>query len=529
VRIALITEGSYPFSHGGVSVWCDQLVRGLPEHDFEVVALTGTGAERSQFPAPGNLHTVRSLPLWGPARSTVGRAAAAGRFLPVPRRRERPVLRGGLDPIARQAALALVQALVEPELAPAVAGFEDALRRSARTAAEHDIEGALLSPDLLDVLMQAWPTPMSAPDWGGCERGVPTVADAVTAVRLMAHMLRPLQHRPPRADVVHLVSNGIAGLVGLSAKWQHATPFVLSEHGVYLRERYLSFGRSSYSRPVKWLLMRFYRLLSSVVYAQAALVAPGNVYNQRWEVWDGVPDEVIRTVYNGVDPQEFTPVEIEPEVPTLVWVGRIDPIKDLETLVRAFALVREGSPRARLRIFGSVPAGNEAYHRGLQNLVGQLGLGSSVCFEGRVESVQQAYAAGHLVALTSISEGFPYTVIEAMSCGRATVSTDVGGVAEAVGDAGLVVPPRDPAAFAQACLRLLGDPVHRRALAVGARQRVIDLFTLEQSLAAFRTIYAEVRSGSAAGQQVPGQQMTGQQTAGQQMAGQQMAGPQVAA
>jgi glycosyltransferase involved in cell wall biosynthesis len=94
--------------------------------------------------------------------------------------------------------------------------------------------------------------------------------------------------------------------------------------------------------------------------------------------------------------------------------------------------------------------------------------------------------------LSSISEGFPFTLIEAMSCGRATVSTDVGGVREAVGDTGLVVPPRDPAAMAEAALRLLGDPARRRAMGEAARLRVIEQFTLRQTIDTFRSIYLEL-------------------------------------
>jgi len=78
-----------------------------------------------------------------------------------------------------------------------------------------------------------------------------------------------------------------------------------------------------------------------------------------------------------------------------------------------------------------------------------------------------------VVALTSISEGFPYTVVEAMACGRTVVCTDVGGVSEAVGDAGIVVPPRDIAAVADGCLRLLEDDDLRHDLAAKARTRVL--------------------------------------------------------
>jgi glycosyltransferase involved in cell wall biosynthesis len=84
-----------------------------------------------------------------------------------------------------------------------------------------------------------------------------------------------------------------------------------------------------------------------------------------------------------------------------------------------------------------------------------------------------------------------------MTAGRATVSTDVGGVTEAVGDTGLVVPPRDPAAMAEACLQLLRDPQLRQRLGAGARTRALEFFTVEQAVDTFRSIYAELAGGPA--------------------------------
>jgi glycosyltransferase involved in cell wall biosynthesis len=113
-------------------------------------------------------------------------------------------------------------------------------------------------------------------------------------------------------------------------------------------------------------------------------------------------------------------------------------------------------------------------------------------FEGRVPSPIDAYHAGHTVVLSSISEGFPYTVVESMATGRPPVCTNVGGVAEAVGNAGFVVPPRDHRAFADACVTLLRDPALRMRLGRAARQRVLNNFTLEQSLDAYRAVYREL-------------------------------------
>jgi hypothetical protein len=103
-----------------------------------------------------------------------------------------------------------------------------------------------------------------------------------------------------------------------------------------------------------------------------------------------------------------------------------------------------------------------------------------------------AYHSGHIVLLTSISEGFPYTLIEAMAAGKPTVATDVGGVREATGDAGFIVPPQNPEKTAEACLLLLSDPGLRQTLGHAARTRILSMFTLEQSLAIFGDLYREV-------------------------------------
>jgi glycosyltransferase involved in cell wall biosynthesis len=286
--------------------------------------------------------------------------------------------------------------------------------------------------------------------------------------------------------------------LALTAKWEHGTPFILTEHGVYLRERYLAYRKSTYSRPVKAIVLRFFKLLTDAAYRIADLITPGNTYNQRWALRGGAEAELIQTVYNGVEPSEFPAAVGEPDVPTISFMGRIDPIKDVETLIRGFGHVHDQMPEAKLRVFGGAPKGGEAYFQRCKDLAHSLGLDGSLVFEGRVEHARDAYAAGHVVALTSISEGFPYTVVEAMISGRTTVSTDVGGVSEAVGDTGLLVPPRDPRAFAEACVTLLRDDERRRALGVAARERALDMFTLDTFLGVYRDIYDRV-GGAGAG------------------------------
>jgi hypothetical protein len=99
-----------------------------------------------------------------------------------------------------------------------------------------------------------------------------------------------------------------------------------------------------------------------------------------------------------------------------------------------------------------------------------------------------------VVVLSSVVEGFPISLVEAMFCGRATVSTDVGAVVEVIGGTGLVVPPRNPRALAEACVALLRDPERRARLGAAARARALELFTVEQNITAFHGIYLEIVS-----------------------------------
>ncbi|MER0246193.1 glycosyltransferase, partial [Streptomyces sp. HSW2009] len=104
------------------------------------------------------------------------------------------------------------------------------------------------------------------------------------------------------------------------------------------------------------------------------------------------------------------------------------------------------------------------------------------------------YATGGVVVRSSVVDGFPAGLVEAMFCGRATVSTDVGATGEVIGGTGLLVPPRNPQALAAACLTLLRDPDRRARLGAAARARALELFTVEQNAGTFRSIYLELMS-----------------------------------
>ncbi|WP_018353063.1 GT4 family glycosyltransferase PelF [Longispora albida] len=470
-RVALISEGTYPHHFGGVSVWIDQLIRGMPEHRFDVVALSVTGEEKNLWEIPPNLNSVINIPLWTdkPRRKAWEPdwfADAHSRFL-------RALIRPAevRDRWSQQGRAAFLSSLRAMFLYAQSSG---------------DLSSALVSNAALTRLMDTWHA-------AGMDIGEPLcLADALTAASLIEHMLRPLSAPPVDVDICHLAMNGLAGLVALASKWAYGSRIVLSEHGVYLRERYLAMVNEPVPHAVKVLLLNFFRTLAVATYHSADLLAPHSNYNRRWALYNGAKPARMRTMYNGVDPADFPPAEGEPDVPTIVFMGRIDPLKDLHTLIRAFAIVKQHVPDARLRMFGPVPEVNQEYAASCQRLVDELGLTGAATFEGRIPNQADAYHAGHINVLTSISEGFPYTLMEAMATGRPPVCTNVGGVAEAVGDAGIVCAARDHEAIAAGCVRLLTNHALRRRLGRMARERILNNFTLQQSIEAYRSVYREV-------------------------------------
>ena len=468
MKVALITEGTYPLHPGGVAAWCDQVVRGLPEVRFEVVALSGSGREPFAVTPPDNVAGVRRIGLW--ARVPRGKpftGRTTERFVGAYAQMFEAVLRGG------------------PRAAE---WFESSLRTFRELSRRGSLTGALRSQLAVDVLLDVW---SRSPVPGAPADVTMTLADALAVTDLVEHFLRPLQLQPPRAQLLHVTANGPGMLVGLTAKWAYGAPVLLSEHGVYLRERLLGVRRDGYPRTVRTVLVRFFHRLCELGYRTADVVLPVSTFNGRWAVRGGAPAERVRTLHNGVDPDGLPVLDDEPAEPTLVFAGRIDPLKDLDTLVRAFALVREQVPGVRLRLFGGVPTGNEAYAAEIRQLVADLVLEGCATFEGPVASVSRAFAAGHVVVQSSLSEGLPLTVIEAAISGRPTVVTDVGGMPEAAGRGGLVVPPGDPAAFAAACVRLLTEHDTRRELAAAGREDALARFTLTRFLADVRGLYTE--------------------------------------
>jgi D-inositol-3-phosphate glycosyltransferase len=145
------------------------------------------------------------------------------------------------------------------------------------------------------------------------------------------------------------------------------------------------------------------------------------------------------------------------------------------------------------KIVCGVSSSRELFER-----AGALGVGDRVHHVGFRDDVASVYGAADVVAVPSHNESFGLVALEAQACGTPVVATDVGGMPEAAGPAGLVVPPNAPAAFAAACVELLTDPGRRLALSTAGRRHALAHFTLDRFLGNVRDVYAEFTAPAAA-------------------------------
>ncbi|WP_063753433.1 DUF3492 domain-containing protein [Streptomyces sp. NRRL S-87] len=492
MRIGLLTEGGYPYATGEARVWCDRLVRGLDRHEFELYALSRSAEQerRGHVPLPPHVTRVATAPLWAPYDD--------GRTY---RRRTRKRFAGHFADLVSGICTGRAEPFGEglyglAELARDEGGLYAALRSET---AVRTLEAACRAPGAHRTAQRA------------------QVPDLLAVADRLERALRPLSldwyEDLARVDLCHAAAGGTAALPGLLAKRFCGVPLLVTEYGVQLRAHYLERAGEPPTPAVRALLAAFHGRLAAEIYRTADLLVPGNTHARRWQERCGAERAKLRTVYPGMEADRFATVGESTDLGdplTLVWVGRIEPAKDVIGLLHAFAEVRRAEPEARLRLFAgpSRTAESVDYLAHCRALAAQLfpdeaadavtAGESPVSFEevGGPAAPQpaDAYAAGRVVVLSSVVEGFPISLVEAMLCGRATVSTDVGAVCEVIGRTGLVVPPRNPRALADACLALLGDAERAARLGAAARARALELFTVEQNVEAYRALYLEVIS-----------------------------------
>jgi glycosyltransferase involved in cell wall biosynthesis len=197
------------------------------------------------------------------------------------------------------------------------------------------------------------------------------------------------------------------------------------------------------------------------------------------------PRAMVRVVRNGVGKAEFEPVETKPDATDIVCVGELRPIKAIDVLIEALAILKRSGRRVTATIVGEGPDDTK-----LKTQAARLGLAEEIRFVG-FRPARQAFAMGRMLVIPSRAESLPYVVLEAAAAGMPIIATEVGGVPEIFGpQAAHLIPPDDVAALVEAMGAALNDPGEAHRVAEQVRARVRAEFSLgtmvEGGLAAYR-------------------------------------------
>jgi glycosyltransferase involved in cell wall biosynthesis len=473
-RILLTTEGTYPYVMGGVSSWCDLLVNSLSEHDWQVMPIVAPQGRPPTFALPGHATEIGPVEVWSeelPKTARGGRGdRRSGVELPSILVRNLLAWEGSADAVAA----AWVWCRRHP----------GSVRRSFRSTRGWTSFLAGLG----EVLAERVP-----------EAGTPPELDlleAATLYQTLYWIARTAAVPTPPTDVLHVTAAGWAAIPAVVHKALHGTPMVLTEHGVYVREAYLAAARNGDSPGSRFAATRLARGLARTAYAAADVVAPVTDANAFWEMGLGIDASKILVLYNGLQPPG-DPIP-PPGTQTVVSVGRLDPLKDAHTMLRVAAQTTATLPAAQFLHYGPVPRGEEIYGRSCVALHARLGLGERFRFMGPTADPTGVVRASDVVLMTSISEGLPIAILEAMGQARPVVSTGVGGVPEVVRGCGLVCAPGDDHALSTAVVMLLRNPELAWRLGRRGHRRLGRLFNESACIDGYRELLGTL-TGAAAG------------------------------
>ena len=467
MKVCLLTEGSYPYIVGGVSAWTHMLIKGLPEVEFSVYSIGALAKDRGNFKykLPENCTSVQEIFL-----DEVLAERATGL---VPRR---------LNGHEREALTSLVSNKKDIDF--------DCLIEIFRKRKWESVFDIFMSEDFFDVIQAGYKERFSY---------LPFTDYFWTIRSMLLPFFYLLQQKSlPEADVYHSVCTGYCGVIGAMVAELYHKPFLITEHGIYAREREAEIIKSDWVRgDFKGVWIDYFYNLARLAYQKADHVYTLFEHNAHIEAEIGCPEEKISVVPNGIHMERFASIPKLKDHGGPIIIGavvRVVPIKDIATLLYAFYRVQQVMPDTELYIMGNLEEEPE-YAELMKRLAKTLFL-KNVHFTGTIDVVEYLPRMDILV-LSSISEGQPLAVLEGFAAHRPYITTDVGCCRELIygestdhlGDAGSVVPPMNNEALADEILRLARSYKLRSQMAEVGYERAKNGYTYELFIDAYRKIY----------------------------------------
>ena len=477
-KVLLINWDCYPnFASGGVYTWTKTLIDSIHDYEFIVINELSNSNSNNRYTIPPNVTETIEVPIFGSNRIEEFSKENKTLFRKILRTTE-SVIHNDFLPLYREFLSNILSDRCDTKyLAELVIKLHKFLiKYDSKKCLEHYQNWDIFIDELNKHSLYSHMT----------------IKEALTAFQLIQRNISLFSIEVPKVDIIHCSLAWLPSLIAIYAKIESNCPVVITEHGVAFRELLLYYNAYLYDEPSKIFWKVFSHNIVRTIYSISDLITPVCHANRIWEESLGANPSKIKVIYNGVDTSKFRPLEVKRENnrPTVVSVARIDVFKDIICLIEAINYVKKKIPNIQCLIYGA--SSDLEYSLRCLKTIKDLQLEDHVKFMGSTKEPEKAFNAADIVAISSITEGFPFTVIEAMACGKAVVTPDVGGVREALEGCGLLVRSRRPDELADGMIKLLEDDKLRKQFETTSLKRAREEFTLSKCVEQFKTEYVNL-------------------------------------
>lgn len=468
MKICLIAEGCYPYVAGGVSSWIQMLIKGMPQHEFTIFTIGAQEKLRGKYKyeIPSNLVEIEEHFLDEYLNSK----------------------ENGIEKVrlTNEQKDTFVDFLLGKQINWGII-FEMFNKKTGI-----NVNQFLISKDFLKIVeticeTKYAQTPFKEVFW--------------TIRSMLVPILSIIKTEPPEADIYHCVSTGYAGIVGAKFKYDTGKPLIVTEHGIYTREREEEIIKADWvDNYFKTTWIDFFTSISHGAYMAGDVITSLFTNARKLQIELGAEEEKCVVIPNGINTDLFAhikPLSEEKDDFVIGAIVRVVPIKDIKTMIYSFHTVKNQIKNAKLYIIGPYNE-DQAYYEECLELIDSLDC-VGIEFVGRV-NISEWLDKVDITLLTSVSEGQPFVILESLAARRPVIATDVGSCREMVdglydefGESGIITPVMNPDLIAKAIIKLSKDRKLMIKMGEQGYQRTIKYYKEEIFLDEYENIYRRLQ------------------------------------
>ena len=487
VDVMFLAEGTYPYIKGGVSSWIAQIINGMPDINFGVCFIGSQASDYDdiQYTLPDNVVHVEVHYLFDDDKPEI---------------KKRKGNKKAFKDIEKLYDTFKMRNFEMPKNMQDISFYLDKIT----------FDDFLYSKTSWDFINKIYLK--NAPDVSFIDYFW-TLRNIHRPIWILAKIVKNL----PNVKLLHAPSTGYAGFLGTLASYNTNKPLILTEHGIYTRERkidMLSADWVEFKKPallqqpeefnyIKKMWVEFFRKIGEFTYERSENIFSLYAGARDIQVMFGAKEEKTKIIPNGVDVRGLNKTleqRDEDAKPIITLIGRVVSIKDIKTFIRAIRITANTLTDIEAWIVGPTDEDKE-YFQECQQMVKSLQLEQHIKFLG-FQNIKDILPKTKLLTLTSISEGMPLVILEGFASGVPCVATNVGSCKDlikgglneddkALGDAGAITSISSPNETAQCYIKFLTDKnLYKKAQDV-ALERVKKYYQQDIFLATYKNVYLE--------------------------------------